>query len=293
MKIQARVNIRKAAVYSVIINGLQILAMIALGAYILIDGINEHLHGLLGDMIVITLCAVVCWGAAVDIKEAWIAMKMTVKLHGLDETVTQMTEMNHTLRAQRHDFLNHLQVVFSLIEMEEYQEANDYIEQVYGDIQNVSRSLKTACAPVNALLRAKIAEAEERKIRVELTVSAAWEELPLPAWEMCRVLSNLMDNAMDALDGQKDACLFITLQEDVKGFSFEIKNNGPAIPENMLSSIFEPGISGKGEGRGMGLYIARRTMQSVGGDLTVQSSEAFTAFSGYVPRPRPLPEKTA
>lgn len=292
MKIHARVNIRKAAVYSVVINGLQILAMIALGAYILIDGINEHLHGRLGDMIVITLCAVVCWGAAVDIREALRAIKMKVQLHGLDETVAQMTEMNHTLRAQRHDFLNHLQVVFSLIEMEEYREANDYIEQVYGDIQNVSRAMKTACAPVNALLRAKIAEAEDRGVRVELKISAAWDQLPLPAWEMCRVLSNLMDNAMDALAGQKDACLSIALQEDVKGFSFEIKNNGPAIPGDVLPSIFEPGFSGKGEGRGMGLFIARQTLQSVGGDLSAQSCDDFTAFSGFVPRPRPLPEKT-
>ena len=293
MKIKpgTQVNVRKAAVYAIVINVLQILAMLALGGYILIDGVNHALHGLLGDVIVITLCAVVCWGAAVDIREARNALKMTVQLHGLDETVSQMTALNHTLRAQRHDFLNHLQVVYSLIEMEEYQEANDYIEQVYGDIQNVSRALKTACAPVNALLRAKIAEAEERGIRVELTIQAVWDSLPLPAWEMCRVISNLIDNAMDALEKTEKPCLHISLSEDLKGFSFEISNNGPAIASGMLPSIFEPGFSGKGEGRGMGLYIARETMRSVGGDLTAQSTESCTAFAGFVPRPRPVPEK--
>ena len=291
IKPSAHVNVRKAAVYAIVINVLQMLAMAALGSYILIDGLNHALHGILGDVIVITLCAVVCWGAAVDIREARSALKMTVQLHGLDETVSQMTALNHTLRAQRHDFLNHLQVVYSLIEMEEYQEANDYIEQVYGDIQNVSRALKTACAPVNALLRAKIAEAEERGIRVELTISAAWDQLPLPAWEMCRVISNLIDNAMDALGKTADACLSISLSEDVKGFSFEIRNNGPMIAPGMLPSIFEPGFSGKGEGRGMGLFIARETLRSAGGDLTAQSTGEFTAFSGFVPRPRPTAEK--
>ena len=287
MKIHPQLNLKKAAVYAIVINALQIIAMIALGAYILIDGVNHALHGLLGDLIVITLCALIIWGASVDIREAFRTIRMRVKLHGLDETVSQMTDLNLALRAQRHDFLNHLQVVYSLIEMQEYDEANQYIEQVYGDIQNVSRTLKTACAPVNALLRAKTAEAEGRGVKMELIISAAWDRLPLPAWEMCRVLSNLMDNAMDALENTPDPRLSVTLSEDVKGFSFEVKNNGPAIAKSILAAIFEPGFSGKGDGRGMGLFIARETMRAAGGDLTVESDAKATAFSGFVPRSRP------
>ena len=201
MKLQPQLNIRKAALYSIVINALQILAVLALAVYILYDGVNTALHGPLGDMVVLLLAAVVTWGAVMDIREAMQAGKLNVKLHGLNETVTQMSDLNIALRVQRHDFLNHLQVVYSLIEMGEYEEANRYIEQVYGDIQSLSQALKTACAPVNALLRAKMAEAKQRNIQVELTVHAVWDNLPLPAWEMCRVLSNLMDNAMDALGG--------------------------------------------------------------------------------------------
>ena len=108
--------------------------------------------------------------------------------------------------------------------------------------------------------------------------------MPLPAWEMCRVLSNLIDNAMDALEGRPDPRLWITLGEDVKSYSFEVKNNGPAIPEKNLASIFDAGFSGKGEGRGMGLYIARETMRSADGDLTVESDKEFTAFHGFLPK---------
>ncbi len=284
MKINRQVNIRKAALYSVIINGLQIAAVLALAVYILADGVNTALQGPLGDMVVLLLAVVVSWGAVVDILEARRAGKLSFKLRGLDETVNQMSDLNVAMRVQRHDFLNHLQVVYSLIEMGEYEEANRYIEQVYGDIQSVSQALKTASAPVNALLRAKMAEAKQRGISVELSVHAAWENLPLPAWEMCRVLSNLIDNAMDALEGQSDPRLMIELNEDVKSFSFEVKNNGPAIPEKMLASIFEPGFSGKGEGRGMGLHIARETMRGASGDLTVESGEAFTAFRGFLPK---------
>ena len=293
MKMQPQLNIRKAALYSIVINALQIVAAVALAVYILSDGVNQSLHGPLGDIVVLLLAAVVSWGAVMDIREAYKAGKLSFKLRGLDETVNQMSEMNIALRAQRHDFLNHLQVVYSLMEMKEYEEANRYIEQVYGDIQSLSQALKTACAPVNALLRAKIAEARQRGIQAEWEVHATWESLPLPAWEMCRVLSNLIDNAMDALKECPDPRIWITLGEDVKSYSFEVKNNGPAIPEKNLASIFEAGFSGKGEGRGMGLYIARETMRGAEGDLTVESNEAFTAFRGFLPKSLPTKEEEA
>ena len=160
MKLQPQLNVRKAALYSIVINALQIAAVVALAVYILNDGLNQALRGALGDLVVLLLAVVVTWGAVMDIREAYKAVKLSFKLRGLDETVSQMADLNTALRAQRHDFLNHLQVVYSLIEMGEHQEANQYIEQVYGDIQSVSKALKTACAPVNALLRAKMAEAE-------------------------------------------------------------------------------------------------------------------------------------
>ena len=293
MKVQPQLNVRKAALYSIVINALQIVAVLALAIYILSDGVNQALHGPMGDIVVLLLAAVVSWGAVMDIREAYKAGKLSFKLRGLDETVNQMSEMNIALRAQRHDFLNHLQVVYSLIEMREYEEANRYIEQVYGDIQSLSQALKTRCAPVNALLRAKMAEANQRGIQAECAVHAAWEDLPLPAWEMCRVLSNLIDNAMDALKECPDPRIWITLGEDVKSYSFEVKNNGPAIPEKNLASIFEAGFSGKGEGRGMGLYIARETMRGAEGDLTVESNDAFTAFRGFLPKSLPTKDEEA
>lgn len=286
MKLRPQLNLRKAAVYVIVINAMEILAAVALVALVLNDQFNRTLQGPLGDVLVVALAAAATWGAVMDIREALKTVKVHEKLRGLDETVTQMTDLNTALRAQRHDFLNHLQVVYSLMEMGEYDEANRYIEQVYGDIQAVSRTMKTSCAPVNALLRAKVAEAEQRGIQVNLSVSASWADLPLPAWEMCRVLSNLIDNAMDALEEKEQPQLFIQLGEDVKSYSFTVKNNGPMIPEKSRAAIFEAGVSGKGEGRGMGLYIARETMRGAGGDLTVESTEEFTAFSGFVPKPR-------
>ena len=74
----------------------------------------------------------------------------------LEDTLAKVEKLNSTLRAQRHDFMNHLQVVHSLIEMDEYKAAAEYIEKVYEDIERVSRIMKTSVAAVNALLQAKL-----------------------------------------------------------------------------------------------------------------------------------------
>lgn len=279
-----QLNIKKAALAAIIINSLQIAAVLALALYILLDGRTDTLRGVAGMTILCVLSLIVIWGAVVDIKEGVRAERVATKMGGLDETVRQMSDLNHALRAQRHDFLNHLQVVYSLIEMNDYKEARDYIERVYGDMKSVSQALKTKCAPVNALLRAKLAEGQARGVKMTANITAAWEELPLPAWEMCRVLSNLIDNALDALKETKNPEIIISLREDLRTFSFCVENNGPMIPLESQKKIFEAGVSTKGEGRGMGLSIARETLRAVQGDLTLSSDARRTAFSGFIPR---------
>ena len=280
-------SVRKATNYAIVINGLQIaLILVMLLAIIIVPEISTSYHLLLTLTIVASL--VIIWGAVVDIREALHTRKLLTQLDDMDDTIDAMSQFNNTLRAQRHDFLNHLQVVYSLIEMEEYQEANDYIEQVYGRITSVSRVVKTANPAVNALLMVKTAACEKTGVPVEVSITSKWETLEnaMPDWEMCKVLSNLIDNAIDAMErvpeGQRR--LVIALGENVKQYTFLVENTGEMIPETVRERIFIPGFTTKGEGHGMGLHIVRRTLQERGGDIQVESDDKHTVFSGYVPK---------
>ena len=281
------VSVRKATNYAIVINALQIaLILVMLAAIIIFPEISTSYHLLLTLTVVASL--VIVWGAVVDIREALGTRKLLTQLDDMDDTIGAMSQFNNTLRAQRHDFLNHLQVVYSLIEMGEYQEANDYIEQVYGRITSVSRVVKTANPAVNALLLVKAAACEKAGIPVEVAITSKWETLEntLPDWEMCKVLSNLIDNAIDALAGipQEQRCLKIALGENVKQYTFQVENSGAMIPETIRERIFIPGFTTKGDGHGMGLHIVRRTLLERGGDIRVESDETHTVFSGFVPK---------
>ena len=177
------------------------------------------------------------WGAAVDIREALSTRKILSQIDDMDATIGQMEDFNNTLRSQRHDFLNHLQVVYSLIEMQEYEEANAYIDKVYGAITSVSRVIKTANPAINALLTVKSAACEKAGVKATVSIQSSWKHLPMQGWEMCKVLSNLIDNAIDALreiDGERR--LDITLTEDVD----EGARNASVIYTDIWVSMGEP-----------------------------------------------------
>lgn len=291
MKRQKNLEVKKATILAVVVNSLQILMVGVIVLYMyMTPGDIADLP--LARALVAVAAAVVIWGGVIDIRDALDSRKLLQQLDDMDQTIEAQEDLNITLRAQRHDFLNHLQVVYSLIEMKEYKEANDYIERVYGSIASVGKVLRTANPAINALLQVKLGVCEKAGIQVKLDIRSAWKDLSIPGWEMCKVLGNLLDNAIDALQEVSDRRLTLTLTEDLKAFRFSVKNSGPMIPVKLQASIFQPGITTKAAGHGMGLFIVRRTVQEWGGDIRLISDAKETEFSGFIPREVKPQDKT-
>ncbi len=284
-KIGEHMSVKKAAVYAIVINSMQIGLILFILALIVISP-QYSLSQRLMRFLVGIAALVIIWGAVMDIREASSTVRLIRQLDDMDDTIEEMERLNNTLRSQRHDFLNHLQVVYSLMEMEEYAEANQYIEKVYGQITAVSQVMRTASAPVNALLQVKAAACKKAEISLQVNIMSSWKELPVPGWEMCKVLSNLIDNAMDAVielpENQRH--LTIELKENLKEFAFSVANTGAMIPENAQERIFDAGVTTKKDGHGMGLYIVRETLGRYGGTIRFTSDAHQTVFFGSIPK---------
>lgn len=273
-------DVNKAALYAIVVNALQIVALVIFVLYALL-GREQNRQLLMPIVIVAALIAI--YGATLDIQEALRTRRRERTISELQVTNDQMDALNLKLRAQRHDFLNHIQVVYSLLEMGESAEAADYLERVYERLRTVSRVMRTHVTAFNALLQVKNAACEERGIRLDIDIRTTLEGLPVPAWEICCIIGNLMDNAMDALQDRRDGQIQLIVREDLKRFWFTVKNNGDPIPENLRERIFEPGVSTKGEGRGMGLSIVRKTLGEFGGQILLEDGPE-TAFTVTIPR---------
>lgn len=291
-RLRERLNVQKTTRFAVIINTLQILAMGGVFAYVLL---NEVTLPYSAEVILLAFCLlIVVWGAVIDIHDAVTTQRIAEQTLMIEEAYSQLENLNGTLRKQRHDFMNHLQVVFSLTELEEYGEAMQYIERIYDDIQRVSSVLKTSIPAVNALISAKHTDCEERGIRFETEISSAWNDLPVSGWEMCRVFGNLIDNARDAIteNGPTDGkYIRVVLSETPNAFSFSISNNGPRIPSRHMPSIFLPGFTTKSDGHGSGLSIVHDIMDAYNGKITVHSTDAETVFNGVIPKKTELPHR--
>ena len=93
----------------------------------------------------------------------------------------------------------------------------------------------------------------------------------VPPQEFTRVLSNLIDNALDAL-GDAGA-VEITVSADKKQLRVDVSDNGKGIVPELLPKVAEYGFTeGKEGGSGLGLYHARKSVESWRGELQIESS---------------------
>ncbi len=280
-------KLEKALALMIAVSVLEMIAVIVCAVYVLFNGVSA------------TGIAALCVLFAASAAALVVFLLLRRSLHLMSEQVSQsedsiaaLGELNGTLRAQRHDFLNHLQVVYSLIDLGKYDDANAYIEKVYGDIQKVSSVMRTSIPAVNAILHAKQLMCESRGITVDFDIRTTLSELPLEDWEFCRVLGNIIDNSIHALaETSREKRLRIEIFEDLRGFRFRISNTGPAIPPELWQRIFEEGFTTRPTGDGMGLAICRKLLSSCGGSLRVLSDDAETVFEGELPRRAELPTR--
>jgi signal transduction histidine kinase len=102
--------------------------------------------------------------------------------------------------------------------------------------------------------------------------------------ELNQVWTNLIDNAIDAVNGTGKICIG-TCQEDDQ-LVVEIVDNGSGIPPGVQSHMFEPFFTTKpvGAGTGLGLIISNRIVADRhGGEIEFESKPGETRFKVRLP----------
>jgi len=113
-------------------------------------------------------------------------------------------------------------------------------------------------------------------------------KLPAYAGELNQVWTNLIHNAIDAMEGH--GTLTVRTRGDGDHVLVEIGDTGPGIPDEVRDRIFEPFFTTKpvGEGTGLGLDICWRiVVQRHHGDLRVTSTPGDTRFQVLLPTSGP------
>lgn len=241
-------------------------------------------EGIVGDktlyLLLLIILVVLLLGSLIVLVRSYL--KTVNRNAALQESIRNLGELNDRLRMDRHDYLNQLQVVYGLMELGEYDEMNAYLRKMYKELLKTGKAIKTSKPAINALLAAKLAESEEEGIEMLIEVKSNLEDIAVEDWDLCKVLSNLIDNAIQALKEteQTEKKLGINITETQKEYIFEVEDNGPKIPDEIRGHIFRKGVTTKeGDGHGMGLAIVAKIVETHKGEINVETDDEKTVFT--------------
>lgn len=151
-----------------------------------------------------------------------------------------------------------------------------------GDTDKEPEDIKKLVEEAGALA---LVGSRERGIRSEFAFGPGSEMVLADRVQIQQVLTNLMRNAIEAMkDSPARELVVRTAKADGGRMVVEVSDTGPGIADDIASQLFQPFVTTKPNGMGVGLSISRRIIRSHGGDLTYRRNEAGGAtFSFTLP----------
>jgi signal transduction histidine kinase len=103
--------------------------------------------------------------------------------------------------------------------------------------------------------------------------------------ELNQVWTNLIDNALDAMEKTENPTLTIKSRAENGFIKVDIIDNGPGVPQDIQSKIFDPFFTTKemGKGTGLGLDVVNRIVAQHNGKITLNSAPGKTDFEVCIP----------
>lgn len=230
----------------------------------------------------------------IPIKEGENIIGAIAIFHNRAEYTKLMEDLSGTrylvdsMRANNHDFTNKLHVILGLIQMEMYEEATAYIQNItMVQRSTISRIMNAVDAPaIAALLIGKTARASELNIKFVLREGCCYSQsdMNLPSEVLVTIIGNLIDNAFESMNENNDYSvqkeLLFGIYSKPGAVLITTDDTGSGISGENMEHIFENGYSTKGEGRGTGLYQVKSMIDALGGKITAESQVGVgTSFS--------------
>jgi two-component system, LuxR family, sensor kinase FixL len=124
--------------------------------------------------------------------------------------------------------------------------------------------------------------AAESDIEVKLELRSGIPRLPIDKIQIQQVMVNLMRNAAEAVQQSKRREVKISTALDGDFAKVGVADSGPGLPEDVAQRLFQPFVSTKAEGLGMGLAICRAIVEAHGGRLWAEANPGGGAVFRFV-----------
>lgn len=206
----------------------------------------------------------------------YVDKKLSAYQHDLIEThYSEVDNMYRKMRGWRHDYRNHIQTMKVLAAEGDLDALKKYLDKLDEDLNTVDVVVKTGNKMTDAILNSKISLAKSKGINV-IADAKVPVELKMSDIDLCIVIGNLFDNAIEA-------SLALSEQERLIRLYMDIKNTQLYMCLTNFTSVKKLKKQGgryvttKGEGHGFGLVRVDDIIERYGGYISRNSEDgAFT-----------------
>ena len=246
---------------------------------------DRVLSGLRRDFLLRTLIAALAMAvlAVFLMRVAWSAQRLERRLSRA-ENLAAMGRLTATLA---HEIKNPLAIIrgsaerLGRMEPEARRMADYVIEETDRLTRTVARYLQfargeaepggagDAIAALEATLALLEGELEARKVTLNRQPLPAAAPVGLDNESLKQVYLNLILNALDAMT--EGGSLAVSASERTGGVDVRIEDDGPGMAPDLVKKLGSPFFTTRAQGTGLGLFLARRLIESAGGTLVIES----------------------
>ena len=164
-----------------------------------------------------------------------------------------------------HDFNNHLNILYQLLQNEKFNEAKSYIENISSPLRQVSKISWTGFDPIDILINSKVEQAQTMGIKLDINV-----EFPanthILSHDICTILCNLLDNAIEATNQCENEKTIILTIRKIRYFLF-IKLTNPSTNVTSNSVLYPSTTKSDKNLHGFGLPNVSSVIKKYNGSL--------------------------
>lgn len=218
-------------------------------------------------------------------------------LHRLQQQLRQSEEFSQMLRVQAHEYSNKLHMLAGLLQLEAYAEALELVNSETSGLQRLIAMVSSVVSnpSLAAIIMGKFNRARELKVEMSLDPESSMHDIPadFPVAKLVTIVGNLLENAIEAAVKRSDASQMVHLSMTDLGHDLiiEVEDSGPGIPLKDSSAIFCKGYTskeaayGEHQSHGVGLYLVRRYVDELNGELNISTSDLGGAmFTLIIPK---------
>lgn len=198
----------------------------------------------------------------------------------VDRHYAEVETMYRKMRGWRHDYHNHMQVMKAKLSLGDLDGMGAYLDQLERELDRVDTLVKSGNLMTDAILNSKLTLARRNNIRVNCRAKLP-ERLPMEDVDLCVILGNLLDNAIEACQKVEEDSRTLRLYMAVnKGqFYLSLQNSAPQEPDFDARHY----ITSKRGNHGLGMKRVKAAVDKYQGYLNLANEPGIFAAEVTMP----------